>query len=303
MNHISFPDDFPTIESMMDTLLKTFQQSWRVNLTCDDVEIWLKNFKGVFYDVESEHRIALWLLCNFTYFNENEVNHLCRILYSNFIHKVMTDRRLTTPEEIEVLLERSLFTAIGKASESGGLILYHFRQEVGLSINRFVFPTGLCDKDCDIIVCIDDVMISGDTAINFFNDNRDVLSGKTIYYLTILTSREAIDRLAEMNIKIIACAVLDERNKVFSDESLVFFKYPSLSIPALEMVTGYGRIINPRNPLGYKDGQYCFGFSYNIPNNSLPIFWSSKNEWKPIMCRKEKYRNARQEERTYGYFI
>ena len=51
------------------------------------------------------------------------------------------------------------------------------------------------------------------------------------------------------------------------------------------------------------NGQYCFGFSYNIPNNSLPIFWSSSNGWKPIFYRKEKYQNAKQAKREYDFFI
>ena len=35
-----------------------------------------------------------------------------------------------------------------------------------------------------------------------------------------------------------------------------------------------------------------FGFYYNTPNNSLPIFWSKK-EWYPIFERKVKLYNAR----------
>ena len=302
MNYITFPTTFPKSEAMMNTLLKTFQQSWRVNLDSDDVEAWLNNFTGSFFDVESERRIALWLLCNFTYYNEEEVNHLCRILYRNFLHQVMTDRKLFTTEEVECILRKTVFTAIGKASESGGLLLYHFRQEVGLSLEKFVFPTALDNSDCDIIVCIDDVMLSGGTATRFFYDNQVVLSGKTIYYLSILTSQEAIDKLEKLNIKVISCALLDERNKAFSDESLVFFKYPSLRIPAQQIAEGYGKLIEPKRPLGHRDGQFCFGFSYNTPNNCLPIFWSS-NSWIPIMYRKEKYQNAKQEKRAYGYFI
>ena len=69
------------------------------------------------------------------------------------------------------------------------------------------------------------------------------------------------------------------------------------------MVEGYGKKIEPKKALGHMDGQYCFGFSYNIPNNSLPIFWSSSNGWNPIFCRKEKYQNAKQAKREYGFFI
>ena len=64
----------------------------------------------------------------------------------------------------------------------------------------------------------------------------------------------------------------------------------------------YGKMIEPKKSLGHGNGQYCFGLYYNIPNNSLPIFWSSNN-WTPIFLRKEKYQNAKQAKRKYSYFI
>ena len=304
MAKILFPESFPTIELMMDMLQKTFQQSWKVDLDCDDIKEWLLNFNGQFYDVEDERRIALWLLCNFTYYNDDEINHLCRVLYNNLIHQVLLERQLKSEEELETFLSKTAFTSIGTASESGSMLLYHFRQEVGLSIEKFIFPTSICSKpECDNIVCIDDVMMSGGTSARFFYDNRDELTSKTVYYLTLLTSKDAIDKLSGLGISVITCTILDDRNKAFSDESLIFFKYPEIKEAAKRIAEGYGIMIEPKKSLGYKNGQYCFGFSYNIPNNSLPIFWSSNNGWKPIIGRKEKYQNARQEQRAYGYFI
>ena len=146
-------------------------------------------------------------------------------------------------------------------------------------------------------------MMSGGTAQRFFYQNQEYFTGKKIYYLTLLSSNEALSKLQELNIKVISCAVLDERSRAFSEESLCFFKYPTLKETAKIVVEGYGKIIEPKKALGHRDGQYCFGFSYNIPNNSLPIFWSSSNGWNPIFCRKEKYQNAKQAKREYGFFI
>lgn len=121
--------------------------------------------------------------------------------------------------------------------------------------------------------------------------------------MTLLSSNDALSKLNELNIQVISCAVLDERNRAFSEESLCFFKYPSLREPTKIMAEGYGKLIEPKKALGHRDGQYCFGFSYNIPNNSLPIFWSSSNGWNPIFYRKEKYQNAKQAKREYDFFI
>jgi hypothetical protein len=302
MDNICFPDGFPTYDSMMSILQKTIQKAWKTELTREDIETWFSNFTGSFFAEEDERRIALWFLCNFTFFNMEELNHLCRVLYRNYTHVLMADRGFTSHNEFEESLQRTAFTAIGKASESGGLLLYHFRQETGFSIDRFVFPTVIDNAEYDTIVCVDDVMMSGGTASRFFYKHSEKLAGKTVYYLTVFTSDAAVRKLNELGIKVVFCSLLDERNKAFSPNSICFFRFPSLLEPAKIIAEGYGRIIEPQNPLGYKDGQYCFGFYYNIPNNSLPIFWSANN-WNPIFYRKEKYQNAKQENRKYGKFI
>ena len=303
MDRIVFPDGFPSFDTMMSVLKKVIVRSWKIELDIEDINSWLENFTGKFYSAEDERRLALWLLCNFTYYNDTEIKHLCSILFKNFIHSLMTDHRLTSSEEVESYINLLKFTSIGRASESGSFILYYFRQEAHLSIDNFIFPTSIAASESDIIVCVDDVMISGGTAQRFFYKNQDNFSKKKIYYLTLLSSNEAISKLNDLNIKVISCAILDDRNRAFSEESLCFFKYPTLKDPAKKIAEGYGKIIEPRKPLGHRNGQFCFGFSYNIPNNSLPIFWSSSNGWNPIFCRKEKYQNAKQAQREYDFFI
>lgn len=302
MNEIVFPDSFPSEDKMLDILKKTIEKSWRVDLSIDEIEAWLSNFSGLVFERSVERKLALWLLCNFTYYNEEEVNHLCGLLYKKLIHQLLLDKRLTTAEDAETSIQNTVFTSIGKASESGGLLLYHFRQEAQLDLERFIFPTGIADTECDTIVCIDDVMISGGTASRFFHNYKDKLLGKKVYYITLITTDEAIRKLSELGIAIIYSIKLDDRSRAFSDSSLLFFKFPNL-LPYAEMLAKkYGEQIEPKKVLGHNNGQYCFGLFYNIPNNSLPIFWSSNN-WTPIFQRKEKYQNAKQAKRKYSYFI
>ena len=67
MGYIDFPMDFPSFETMMSVIKKVFEKSWKVDLDIEDINTWLKNFNGKFFDQEDEQRLALWLLCNFTY--------------------------------------------------------------------------------------------------------------------------------------------------------------------------------------------------------------------------------------------
>lgn len=144
--------------------------------------------------------IALWMLCNFTYYNDAEINHLCSVLFKKFIHTLMTDYGLKSSEEVETRINTLKFTSIGRPSESGGLILYHFRQEARLSTDCFIFPTSIAATESDIIVCIDDVMMSGGTAQRFFYQNQEDFAEKKIYYLALLSSNEALSKLQELNI-------------------------------------------------------------------------------------------------------
>lgn len=75
MREISLSQKFPSEATMLAVLKKTIEQSWKVDLDIEDIEIWLRNFTGRIFDVEIERRLALWMLCNFTYYNEEEVNH------------------------------------------------------------------------------------------------------------------------------------------------------------------------------------------------------------------------------------
>lgn len=49
MEHIDFPGDFPSFETMMSVLKKVFEKSWKVDLDIEDVgsKVWLVTL-GVF---------------------------------------------------------------------------------------------------------------------------------------------------------------------------------------------------------------------------------------------------------------
>lgn len=303
MKEITLPPSFPSEAVMLDVLKKTIEQSWKTDLDIEDIESWLSNFNGEFFNVDVERKLALWLLCNFTYYNEDEINHMCQVLFKNLVHRLMTDNNLSTADEAEAQIRKTAFTSIGRASESGGFLLYHFRQESHLDLDRFIFPTDILKTESDSIVCVDDVMMSGGTAQRFFHAHEEALATKKIYYISLITTNTAVEKLEKLGITVIYCAKLDERSQLFSDNSLAFYKFPEIKEYAKELAEEYGKRIEPKKPLGHNNGEYSFGMFYNIPNNSLPIFWSDKNEWYPIFLRKEKYQNAKQAKRKYSYFI
>ena len=126
MDRIRWPEKFPKEEMMISVIRKTITSSWKNNLTIDDVNKWLDNFSGRVYCPDDEKKMALWMLCNFTYYNENEINHLCRMIYKNLLHDIAQRDGLDSNEKLADAFKNIYFAAMGNAGESGGLLLYFF---------------------------------------------------------------------------------------------------------------------------------------------------------------------------------
>lgn len=108
-----------------------------------------------------------------------------------------------------------------------------------------------------------------------------------LYLLTFIASREAIRKLKEKGVEVVACIEIDESSEAFSNSSIVFLNVPQYREPCKIMCEYYGQRIS-EYPLGYDNSQLLIGFYYSIPNNTLPIFWSNRNSWEPLFSRHEK---------------
>lgn len=300
---IVFPEAFPDSATLKNNIQDTVTLSWVIqNFNEYNISAWLRNFQGEVFPKESEERIALWLLSNFTHYNEKEVDHLCRTLYKKFIHAYVMDNGLTAETLLESM-KNFCYMPLGSASESGGFIAYQFRKQAKIGVDRFFFPTENSLLNGNVAIFIDDVTLSATQAKEFITDFVKKHSFNSIYLLTLISSHEAENELMENGVKTISCIEIDERNKCFSDQSILFHKFPDLLDPIRDFCAYYGSKIFPSYPLGYKNGQYLFGFFYNVPNNTLPIFWSSKNGWIPIFERKEKIKTDARIWRAFEKYI
>ena len=303
MEELNLPSSFPTRERLTNRIQDTVAYSWAIKDFNDaNINEWLNNFKGEVFPEETEKRIALWLLANYTYYSEKEIEHLCKTLYKKFIHNLAVKESLDKNGLLEKMKELC-YIPLGNASESGGFIAYEFRKQAKIGIDRFYYPNEVNKFNGNTAIFIDDVTLSATQAkgpiVSFMNENKM----ESVYLLTIVGSKTAIKELNEVGINAICCIEVDERDKCFSDNSLLFYKFKDLKEPVRKMCDHYGQIVYSMYPLGYKDGQYLFGFYYNTPNNTLPIFWSSYNGWKPMFERKGKFLNDARIWKTFEKFI
>lgn len=294
----------PTEEELFKKVMLTNDFVWENKFNKDDIEKWLFNFKGNVFDIQYERQIALWLLSNFVYYNIAEVKHLCRTLFRDFIHYILINenKKQTIEEGLDVILKESRFYPLGGAGESGAYLIYYFRQENKLHKEMISQPDKLPHIKNKIFV--DDVTISGNQAEDYLKEYID--DNKNIFLLTLISTDESVKLLEKKKVKVISCITLDERSKCFSEKSDIFNNYKHKLEDCKKFVIEYGKKSlslhdGKISPLGYNSGEYMFGFFYNTPDNTLPIFWADNPGWKPIMKRYEKYTRSTFDD--FGRFI
>lgn len=296
-------------------ILQTSIVAWKHHITESSLERWLKNFTGAALgDRIAEQTIAAWLLMNFTYYTDTEVQELCRMIYRKYIHKKLQEdfyrrSRDDIATKIHRILIRTIFVPLGNPSESGALILYNFRTANALPKEIFNQPRDwnqkLSDGTIDDIVLIDDVTLSGSQAIKYIKTLT--LNSVQATLMTFFATPVAIENLS-VKVPFIAplyVNLLDSRTNLFSDESFVFSNHDCLLLKdlAFQLCNYYGiEIVNKElsatenymkpYPLGFADGQHMFGFYYNTPDNTLPIFWCNSSNWSPAFVRYGKVYGA-----------
>jgi hypothetical protein len=166
---------------LLDVLRKTITTAWNIGNKIHQPSInnWLNNFTGEALCTEElsrseaenlEKQLALFLLCNFVYYNENEIKHLTRVMFDNYIHKVFSLQGVKTlnDDNINDLLVKTQFTLLGRISESSSYLLYHFRQENDLSKENFAKK-----EVTENIVFVEDFSITGSQAVEYINSHKN----------------------------------------------------------------------------------------------------------------------------------
>ena len=103
--------DFPTEKDLKRQIMHASAIVWQPNeLTEKEINKWLNNFQGEILKEAEERILALWLLNHFVFYNEQEMRHLCRLLYKDFIHNKLV--ALTSPIDITTTINSLLLHLI-----------------------------------------------------------------------------------------------------------------------------------------------------------------------------------------------
>lgn len=311
------------IEKLKNQIQNLSTWLWGHKVLEHDINEWIRNFENTSNDKNKEKFIALSLLSQFMFYDQREIKQALKSLYKDkYIAPLVKEYRHLTSSlklsEYEKFIDESLkktrFSSIGNPSESSSIILYFFRQRNEIPKNLFIHSCEVIVddkyKNLEQLVYIDDISGSGSQATSngtqkIIEEIKKKIPTIKISYFTLFATTKALKILRESKLfdKVDTIFELDETYQVFSKTSR-YFKSNSHCKEAFREICrteyvekfelgsedisrdDHGKL--NKQECGFADGQLALGFFYNVPNNSLPIFWANNDQWHSIFKRYSK---------------
>lgn len=276
-------------------LTKSWDSYRSTEITPSHVRAWLDQFSD-----NLERRLMFKLLENVTFYSEIKIREKLRIIHEftkrNMTFSIKEEERRSR----EILL--SSFDKPTKSSSSYARMYAAENKVISTNVASLEDIPRSLDQDHEqrisTIVFIDDIIASGGSIIDGIeNLNRrcgEILRRRNIKVVVaticgLESGREAIERKVESEIpfkvEIYICDTLDDSNRCFTDNSLVFDDQGERQ-RAKEIAQRHGVKLQKKQPLGFDGGQLLIVFKDTCPNNSLPILWCHvESLWTPLFRR------------------
>jgi hypothetical protein len=220
----------------------------------------------------NDQKIAYELFERIKYFDEELMNILCQLSYFELISIIKTG------------LKKSLFIGVGGAGKSGQMIAYLFRTSNNISDSKFKIIDQIEEGELesfDSIVFLDDIIGSGNQFIKFWEERVSkkisVFTNIDCYLISMVGTEKGIHNIKESIKSINVICPYKREPHFYSDDQINVIKKYGTGLYKYEF--------------GWNNSGETVMFFYNVPNNTLPIFWSTKysnitqNNWIPLQER------------------
>lgn len=255
-------------------------------LTPLQIRNWLENF------LPEEFPTALRVIENLKYFTLEEIINE----YDQSLRRILDN----ADEKEKIFLH-----GLGKFGKSGSSMIYFVRQTPTYKSNEERFkildnPDKLAEKGVNnnTLVLIDDIIGSGKSLLTYYREQikfqfvKKASLNIKVLVLCVVYMKESLAVLEEGMPDAIIYGT--QYIKAFASGSSVFGYRPKM-LPVRELCYHYGKNLFSKkdwktgkteiHPLGFNKSQSLIVFAHSVPNNTLPIIWSSKNDWFPLYPR------------------
>ncbi len=272
-----------------------------------NVERWLENF------FEEEKYIAEKLLSSFTYFNRSMTDALLRQAIQKFLTGKWEDSSFNKPPS-SIRMDKVRFVIVEgenpHVTDSGNLFARKLRDAIRIPESLILRPQQALFDAASVkhFIFVDDFTGSGNQFLDTIERQHNVTgphqSFKTLvkdrtysvsYCPCVMTSYSIYDRILPYypEISLYPAHILSEKhNATLSNSRIWDGLSPTQATDAVSAL----KLISARAgyPLDDKSEDAWHGFhglgltvafEHGIPDASLPIFFSERNGWKPLMRR------------------
>lgn len=273
---------------------------------------WIQQFQ-----TQEEKFFCACLLSRLIFRSKNQIYSLITALFQSNLNNCCFNEVITQGELIRKLISKKndprirLVPVINDddpPTKSGPLIIRYTKKRFNLNEKWMIWSAKLpkiFETENDIkIIFIDDFCGTGKQFDKFFqqiisHENDDKLFWNKIFkqniqiiYSPLIAYEDGLLylRFKYPFIKFTTCELLKSNNNFFEDknwEELSNKKITSSQAKQwLELFwkgKGFSKSSIPF--LGYESMGLTIGFEHGTPNNTLPIFWQSNQNWKPLLER------------------
>lgn len=301
------PDAFPDESNVLEACGRLVDfGAW--DQTKIDPEGWLGNFSA------AERPFALVLLSRFTFLADHLVDQLFRSAFQNLSTMLLDDWQPLADacKRWRAFCGEALITIVQgenpNPSDSGWLFARKARQAIGVDQKQLFEPRDVIAKLADgfsgPVVFVDDFVGSGEQFLATWHRLYEYGSRKTsfkaladsssasFFYCNAMTTeygRKRIDRLVP-GVRISAGNVIPERYSFADPASLLWPK--AIRDDGIALVEAIGRRLGYVADDGGEEDWRGFhklglglAFQHSVPDANLPIFFTDKNGWKPLVRR------------------
>ena len=287
-----------TIKSDEINLLSKSWQSYKgKEISTDIIREWLEQFESI-----EDQRCIFKLLENTKLYTNNEVREKMEDLFRLVKNEIKSADKARLIEKGRLKRDDILVSYLDQNPvKSGAEYAKIFVEANNIYKDNSTNPDKLEKKlvefsNINALVFIDDFIGTGNSIIEniepiILNHKERIEEKNIIVIIGVITGFQEAKHKVEvfakknnMRIKLFLLDPLDESNKCFNVNSLIYTE-PIKREKAKDICNKIGLRLEKKHPLGFGNCQATVVFPNTCPNNTLPILWKETNNWKPLFKR------------------